>query len=146
VRMMQKSRRQYVHVHQNAMKPCSFVSFDAFERKCGSGVPMLRFSAHQQVTTRTLVWNFTVQIFLYSCGSVLSCYNEQLVLVFLLVLHGLWRDAFCFQLQWLIVIIFRMRHIRGEMYIGHSCLSVWLFVPHQIPTLLHGLGCNLGEW
>jgi len=26
------------------------------------------------------------------------------------------------------------------------CLSVCLSVPRCIPTLLHGRGCNLGEW
>ena len=36
------------------------------------------------------------------------------------------------------------------MYIGHGhlcvCLSLCLSVPRRISTLLHGPGCNLGEW
>jgi len=39
------------------------------------------------------------------------------------------------------VVTFRVRSSRAEMYIG-LCLSV----PCRIPTLLHGLGCNFGEW
>ena len=39
---------------------------------------------------------------------------------------------------------------RFEMYIGNArlcvCVSVCLSVPRRIPTLLHGPGCNLGEW
>ena len=36
----------------------------------------------------------------------------------------------------------------GEMYSGHGHLSVsaCLCVPRRIPALLHGPGCNLGEW
>ena len=51
---------------------------------------------------------------------------------------------------------FRVRRSRGEMYIGHGrlcvcvcvCVSVCLSVACHIhiPTLLHGPGCNLGEW
>jgi len=44
------------------------------------------------------------------------------------------------------VITFRVRHSRGEMYIGHVRLCVCLSVPRRIPTLLHGPGCNLEEW
>ena len=40
-------------------------------------------------------------------------------------------------------VTFRVRHSRGEMYIGHGCLCVCLSVPCRIPTLLHGPGCNL---
>jgi len=41
----------------------------------------------------------------------------------------------------------RVRRSRVEMYIGHGrlCLCVGLSVPHLIPTLLHGPGCNLKE-
>jgi len=39
---------------------------------------------------------------------------------------------------------------RCEIYSGHGhlcvCLSVCLSVPRRIPALLHGPGCNLGEW
>jgi len=53
-----------------------------------------------------------------------------------------------------VIITLRVRLSRGEMYIGHSrlceyvsvCLSVSVSVPHRIPILLHGPGCNLGEW
>jgi len=42
-----------------------------------------------------------------------------------------------------VVITFRARHSWGKMYIGHGhCVSD----PRCIPTLLHGPGCNLGEW
>jgi len=50
-----------------------------------------------------------------------------------------------------LLITFRVRRSRGEMYIGHGrlclcvCLCVCLSVPRLIPTLLHGLGCNLRE-
>jgi len=47
------------------------------------------------------------------------------------------------------VIIFRMRHSRGKIYIVTAvCVSVCVCVsvPLLIPTLLHGPGCNLGEW
>ena len=43
-------------------------------------------------------------------------------------------------------ITFRVRHSRGEMYVSHGRLCVCLSVPHRIPTLLHGPGCDLGEW
>ena len=36
------------------------------------------------------------------------------------------------------VITFRVRHSRGEMYIGHVRLCVSLSVPRRILTLLHG--------
>jgi len=43
-----------------------------------------------------------------------------------------------------------MRRNRGEMYSGHRrpcvCLCVCVSVPRCIPTLLHGPGCNAGEW
>jgi len=39
---------------------------------------------------------------------------------------------------------------RRKMYCGHArmcvCLSVCVSVRGGIPTLLHGPGCNLGEW
>jgi len=52
------------------------------------------------------------------------------------------------------LITFCMRHSRGEIYIGHGhlcvyvsvCVCVCLSVPHRIPTLLHRPGCNLEEW
>jgi len=47
-----------------------------------------------------------------------------------------------------VVVTFRLRRSRGEMHIGHGrlCLCVCLSVPRRILTLLHGPGCNLGEW
>ena len=38
-----------------------------------------------------------------------------------------------------------MLYLRGEMYIGHGRVCVCLSLPRRIPTLLHGLGCNLGK-
>jgi len=37
---------------------------------------------------------------------------------------------------------------RREMYCSHArlCVSVCLSVRGRMPTLLHGPGCNLGEW
>jgi len=32
------------------------------------------------------------------------------------------------------------------VYIGHGRLCICLSISHRIPTLLHGPGCNLGEW
>jgi len=43
------------------------------------------------------------------------------------------------------IITFRVSH-RREMYTGHVHLSVCLSVHSRMPTLLHGHGCNLGEW
>jgi len=40
-------------------------------------------------------------------------------------------------------ITFRMRHSRGEMYIGHGHLCDGLSVSCRV---LHGPVCNLGEW
>jgi len=37
---------------------------------------------------------------------------------------------------------FALIRSQGEMYIGHARLSV----PRYISALLHGRGCNLGEW
>ena len=42
-------------------------------------------------------------------------------------------------------ITFHVRRSRGEMYIGHACRCVCLYVHRRIPTLLYGLGCNLGN-
>ena len=50
------------------------------------------------------------------------------------------------------LITFRMSRSRREMYSGHGRLcvcvraSVCLPVPRITPTLLHGPGCNLGDW
>jgi len=48
------------------------------------------------------------------------------------------------------VITFPTRRSRGDMYIGHGrlcvCVCVCVSVLRPIPTLLKGLGCNLGEW
>jgi len=44
------------------------------------------------------------------------------------------------------IVTFCVRHSWGEMYVGHSCLSVCLSVPCHIPTLLHRPGFSLGEW
>ena len=43
-----------------------------------------------------------------------------------------------------------LRFARGsaeaKLHIGHGGLCVCVSVPRRIPTLLHGPGCNLGEW
>ena len=48
------------------------------------------------------------------------------------------------------VFTFRVSRRPREMYCGHArlcvCLSVCVSVHGRIPTLLHGPGCNLGEW
>ena len=44
----------------------------------------------------------------------------------------------------LCVITFRVSRTQHKMCCGHSLLSV--SVRGRIPTLLHGPGCNLGEW
>ena len=48
------------------------------------------------------------------------------------------------------LVTFRASRRRREMYSGHTrlsvCLSVCLSVRDRMPTLLHGPGCNLGEW
>ena len=48
------------------------------------------------------------------------------------------------------VFTFRLRRSRGEMYTSHArlcvCMCVCVSDPRRIPTLLHGPGCNLGEW
>jgi len=42
---------------------------------------------------------------------------------------------------------FRVSRRRREMYCGHARLCVCLSaVRSRMPTLLHGPGCNLGEW
>jgi len=50
----------------------------------------------------------------------------------------------------LYIITFRVRHSRGEMYIGRDrlcvCLCVRVSVARRIPTLLHRPGCNSEEW
>ena len=48
-------------------------------------------------------------------------------------------------------ITFRVSRRRREIYRGHArlvcvCLCVCLSVHGRMPTLLHGPGCNLGEW
>ena len=52
------------------------------------------------------------------------------------------------------IITFRVSRRRRGMYCGHArlcvclsvCLRVCLSVRGRLPTLLHGPGCNLGEW
>ena len=46
------------------------------------------------------------------------------------------------------VVTFRVSRRQREMYSGHGRLYVCLCasVPRRMPTLLHGPGCNLGEW
>ena len=44
------------------------------------------------------------------------------------------------------VITVRVSRRRREMYCGHERLCVCLSVRGRMPTLLHGPGCNLGEW
>jgi len=41
---------------------------------------------------------------------------------------------------------FRVSRRRHEMYCGHARLCVCLSIRGRMPTLLHGPGCNLGEW
>jgi len=55
-------------------------------------------------------------------------------------------DYVSFNISLEFLIIFRVSRKQREMYIGHSHLCVCLSVPRSIPTLLHGPGCNLGEW
>ena len=47
-------------------------------------------------------------------------------------------------------VTFRVSRRRREMYCGHAricvCVSVCVFVRSCMPMLLHGPGCNLGEW
>jgi len=55
-----------------------------------------------------------------------------------------------FYVRLLYLVKIRVSYNRGEMYIVHGCLSlclcVCLPVPRHITTLMHGPGCNLGEW
>jgi len=46
------------------------------------------------------------------------------------------------------VITFHVSRRRHEMYCGHMrlCVCVCVSVCSCMPTLLHGSGCNLGEW
>jgi len=44
------------------------------------------------------------------------------------------------------VITFCVSRRRRKMYCGHAHLCVCLSVRGRTPTLLHGLGCNLGAW
>ena len=46
------------------------------------------------------------------------------------------------------IITFCVSRRRRKMCCGHArlCLSVCLSVRSRMPTLLHGPGCNLGEW
>jgi len=46
------------------------------------------------------------------------------------------------------IITFRLSRRRREMYCGHArlCVYVCLSVRGRMITLLHGPGCNLGEW
>jgi len=48
-------------------------------------------------------------------------------------------------LAFLVIITLCVRCSRGKMYSDHGHLCVCLSVPHHIPTLLHGPGCNLGR-
>jgi len=41
---------------------------------------------------------------------------------------------------------FRVSRRRREMYCGHARLRVCLSVRGRMRTLLHGPGCNLGDW
>ena len=42
----------------------------------------------------------------------------------------------------------REAYSRQKVYWSHTsvCFSVCVSVAHHIPTLMHGPGCNLGEW
>jgi len=46
------------------------------------------------------------------------------------------------------IITFRVSCRRREMYSGHArlCVMPVCHVRGRMPTLLHGPGCNLGEW
>jgi len=48
------------------------------------------------------------------------------------------------------LVTFRVSRRPRETYCGHArlcvCVSVCLSVRGRMPTLLHGPGCNLGEW
>ena len=44
------------------------------------------------------------------------------------------------------LITFRVSRRRRKMYCGHARLCVCVPVRGRMPTLLHGPGCNLGEW
>ena len=44
------------------------------------------------------------------------------------------------------LVTFRVSRRRREVYICHARLCVCLSVRGRMPTLLHGPGCNLGEW
>ena len=67
-------------------------------------------------------------------------------------LHFMWgvAEAKCILVMHVCVsvncsITFCVRHSSGEMYcVLVTCVCV--SVPHGISTLLHGPGCNLGEW
>ena len=45
-----------------------------------------------------------------------------------------------------LLVTFRASRRRREMYCAHARLCVCLSVRGRTPTLLHGPGCNLGEW
>ena len=45
-----------------------------------------------------------------------------------------------------IIITFRLSRRRREMHCVHPRLRACLSVCGRMPTLLHGPGCNLGEW
>ena len=61
----------------------------------------------------------------------------------------LWRTV-NFWLIYLLLVTFRVSRRPREMYCGHArlcvCVSVCLSVRGRMSTLLHGPGCNLGEW
>jgi len=44
------------------------------------------------------------------------------------------------------LVTFRVSRRPREMYCGHARLCVCVSVRGRMPTLLHGHGCNLGEW
>ena len=62
-----------------------------------------------------------------------------------LIFHQTTISAFATKLT---VVTFRVSRRPREMYCGHArlCVSVCLCVRGRMPTLLHGPGCNLGEW
>jgi len=45
-----------------------------------------------------------------------------------------------------IIVTFPMSRRRREMCSGHARVSGCVSVRSRMPTLLHGPGCNLGEW
>jgi len=48
--------------------------------------------------------------------------------------------------KWRSFVTFLVSRRPREMYCGHARLCVCVSIRGRMPTLLHGPGCNLGEW